>query len=158
MSATSDEEEWDSDYTEGCKLRIHLGDMARVLYEAYPPLDAEKCRATVYPEGFSNLVTSWNNCVAASRTIHQRYQEDSAQGGVLAEIAAEMRDRALWGLKEAWEIVSAQYVSETLEVDRQPWDCPYCGVPVPTEHVWDDGRCPSCMVILEVRPDKQGWC
>lgn len=153
------DENWDADYTEGYRLRCYLEDFTAAFADGtHPELDRDRCGADTYPEKFARLVSAWNNCLCAANTINARYYEDwNRHAGALTVIAADVRDAALSSLAELWKSLCEQYISETVEADRQPWDCPFCGEDVPRAVVFDIDRCPDCMCILILRDDEEGW-
>ncbi|EIC62296.1 hypothetical protein [Mycobacteroides abscessus] len=123
-----------------------------------PTIDAARCGGDTFPVDFARLTDQWNKCLDAAKVINSRYYDDwNRQGGVLTVIAPATRDAALSELRAVWMTLVRNYVADTLDANRAAWDCPFCGVPVPREHVWDADRCPSCMTILSSNDAGTDW-
>lgn len=159
----TDTEAWDTGYTPAFRARSYLTGLTTVFADGTrPTLDAARCGGDTFPIDFARLTDQWNKCLDAAKVINSRYYDDwNRQGGVLTVIAPATRDAALSELRTVWNTLVRNYVAETLDRDRLPWDCPFCGTHVDPEG-WHSGeidadRCPSCMCILWMNDRETDW-
>lgn len=75
-------------------------------------------------------------------------------GGGFLVIAPAVRETALSELRGVWMTLCRNYVQETLDRDRIPFDCPFCGVHVSRDGVTDDDR---CLCVLAVNDGGTDW-
>lgn len=122
-----------------------------------PELDSAMCGGTEFPAEFARLAMRWHECLHAASTINARYYDDwNRAGGALTVIAPATRETALSELRIVWNTLCRNYVTETLDADRRPWDCIFCGVPVPRDGRFDH-RCPECMCVLNINAAGTDW-
>lgn len=152
-----------AEYTPAYRARTYLTGLTAAFADGTrPELDSARCGAGEFPAEFARLATSWTRCLDAAQVINDRYYEDwNAAGGPLTVIAPAVRDKALSELRVVWMAVCRTYVAETLDRDRIPFDCPFCGVHVDPEG-WhsdeiDADRCPNCMCILWMNDTETDW-
>lgn len=132
-------------------LTSHFADGTR------PTLDGTRCDGDTFPEPFARLTEQWGKCLDAAATINDRYYTDwNRASGVLTVIAPATRDAALAELRGVWNTLCRNYISETLDRDRIPWDCPFCGDHVSREERVD-GRCPECMCVINISDGGTDW-
>lgn len=162
MSGDTDESRMDG-YTPAFRARWHLTGLTTAFADgAQPTIDPALCGAAEFPTDFARLTDHWTRCLDAASVINARYFEDwNRAGGVLTVIAPATRDAALSELRGVWMTLVRNYVAETLDRDRLPWDCPFCGEHVSPEG-WGTGdrdgdRCPSCMCILWMNDGETDW-
>lgn len=149
-----------SPYTPAYHARVYLEGLAAAFAEgARPVLDAQVLGAAEFPTEFARLAAQWEQCLDAARTVNRRYYADwnASGGGVLTVIAPATRDAALAELRGVWKVLCRNYVETTLDRDRLPFDCRFCGVHVSPEDVWDGDRCPHCFCALWLNGDETDW-
>lgn len=151
-------DDWMADYTPSYLASCYLGGLASAFADGTrPELDPTLCHAEQFPAEFARLRGQWTKCLDAAAIINSRYQDDwNRAGGPLTVIAPAVRECALDALAEVWEALVQNYIGETLDADRAPWDCPFCGVQVPRDTRFDH-RCPSCMCVLNPNTAGTGW-
>lgn len=150
---------WDAEYTCAFRAKVYLtGLTVAFTDDTRPDLDPARCGADEFPGEFSRLVSQWGKCLDAAKVINSRYYDDWNQsGGPLTVIAPATRDTALSELRVVWNTLVRSYIQDTLDRDRMPWDCVFCGVPVSPDGVVDEDRCPSCMCILVMNDGETDW-
>jgi hypothetical protein len=158
LATTDTALDWDAHYTPGFRARCHLAGLH--LNEKGEP-DPGICAADEYPDEWVKLIREHAHIQDAARVVENRYQQDTNHGGAVTAVAGHIRDAGRTALTELWESVCEKYIWDTLEKNRAPWDCPFCGTDVPEDSldygVVDGDRCPECMCILRERDDEKGW-
>jgi len=157
--STTNPEAWDAGYTPAYRARNYLTDrMAAFVDDTVDlTLDANQCGGDTFPEHFARLQSQWAKCVDAAEVIHARFDTDwNRAGGPLTVIAPAVRDAALSELRIVWNTLARNYVAETLDIDRLPFDCIFCGTHVPRGGRFDH-RCPECMCVLNLNDDETDW-
>lgn len=147
----------DSTYTPGCHARWHLETLARDFTDDTAAPDPETCHATEFPEPFAVLVRGWNRCVDAARIINNRYRQDWEHGGAVTVIAPRVREASLRELADVWHTLARKYIAETLDANRQPFDCTFCGTNMPPSVVGDEARCGHCCCVLWMNSSETDW-
>ncbi|TXH21885.1 MAG: hypothetical protein E6R06_18785 [Mycobacterium sp.] len=150
-------------YTAGFRARCHLGDLPVAFSDSthIAAPDPVLCHADEHPEQFAALMDSWNRCLNAASVIQSRHDADMEKGGIIAAVAGEGRDGSMRALTAAWKGMYDNYIAATLDSQRKPWDCLFCGEPVDPEQ-WggnyvDADRCPNCYCILWMNRDETDW-
>ena len=146
-------------YTPAYRARCYLTSLTTAFADGTrPELDSAQCAGGEFPAEFARLESQWRSCLDAAQVINARYTEDwNRAGGALTVIAPAVRDAALSELRVVWNGLCRNYVQETLDRDRMPWDCPFCGQHVGPDERTDDDRCPECMCVLAVNDGGTDW-
>ncbi|MBS9532606.1 hypothetical protein KIH27_03285 [Mycobacterium sp. M1] len=143
-------------YHAGCHLEALTPAFADPTVIASP--DPLPCHADEHPAEFAALLQEWGQCLNAASVIASRYRADSTPSSPMAVIAEAVRDAGVRALERAWKAVCDRYVAQTLDRERQPWDCLFCGVPVdPAGWRASEHRCGECMCILSMNPAETDW-
>ena len=148
-----------TEYTPGYHARNYLSGLRTAFADdTRPEIDPDRIGAADHPAEFATLRDSWHRILDAAETVNERYYSDwDIAGGPLTVIAPAVRRTALQELGSVWDAVCEKYISETLEIDRDPWDCPFCGEHVGADDVVDHDRCPNCLCVLWTRDSGRGW-
>lgn len=148
-----------AEYTPAFRARCYLTGLTSSFADGTrPDLDANRCDGDTFPAEFARLASQWARCLDAAATINSRYYKDwNRAGGVLTVIAPATRDAALAELRGVWNTLCRNYISETLDRDRLPFDCPFCGTHVSRDERTEDGRCPACMCVINMDDRGTDW-
>lgn len=152
-------------YTAAFHARSHLHRLSQAFADGNRTVepDPEVCRAEEHLDEFTKLVRQWHRCQDAAHVINSRYRQDWDHGGALTVIAPKVREVSLAELTSVWNSLCATYIRDTLDADRKPWDCTFCGESVDPEPWYaddddfDDDRCPNCMCILQMNRAGTDW-
>lgn len=156
--STPEPEAWDTEYTPAYRARAYLTGLTVAFSDGTrPDLDGNLCDGDTFPEPFARLTARWYECLHAATLINERYRTDLDTGGALTCIASAVRETALRELGGVWESLVDNYISETLDRDRLPFDCPFCGTHVSRDERTEDGRCPACMCVINMDDRGTDW-
>lgn len=153
----------DAGYTDGFRARCDMGDLTVALTEGNRTATPDPiiCHADEHPEQFAELLRVWKRSLDIAETLNTRCREDIEAGTLPARVAKQGRAASLRELSKVWKGMYDSYIAATLDADRKPWDCLFCGSPVdPAKwggNAVDADRCPSCMCILWMRRDETDW-
>jgi hypothetical protein len=155
---TTNDDRYPAHLTPGCRALYHLLDLCPEKPDGSGEPDPGICAADTYPDEWVKLVRELHHIRDAAAVIESRYQQDVSHGGALTTIAERVRDEGSSALEKLWESACGKYIAATLEANRQPWDCPYCGADAPPEpEVFEVDRCPECLSTLWFTDDEDGW-
>jgi hypothetical protein len=135
MSAELDDIFAEAGYTPGFRARCHLDDLPVAFAEGNRNVapDSLLCHAAEFPDPFAELLRVWKRSLDIAETLNTRCREDAEAGILPARVAEQGRDAALHELGKAWKAVCDTYIAVTLDANRKPWDCLFCGAPVDAE-------------------------
>lgn len=151
-------EAWDAHYTPAFRAKNYLTGLTVAFADGTrPTIDPSRCGGAEFPAEFARLQGQWGKCLDAAQVINERYYEDwNRAGGALTVIAPAVREVALDELAAVWNTLVDNYISGTLDKNRKPFDCIFCGVPVPHDGRFDH-RCPNCCCVLNVNAAGTDW-